>query len=78
LVEQPPMDSFILPSQEEKKPMVDQIAPTQTQLDNKTKTNRNERECRCRHHALAQNLNEETKKKNQNPNLIKSNKETRK
>jgi hypothetical protein len=64
------MASFILPSQEENKLMVDQPAPTQTHLENKNERNINSREHRCRHHPLAQKLNEETNKENKNMKLI--------
>jgi hypothetical protein len=46
VVEQPRRASSFLPSQEEKKSIVDQPAPTQTQLDNKTKRKINTRENR--------------------------------
>jgi hypothetical protein len=70
VVEQPSITSFIIPSQEEMKLIVDQLAPTQTQLDNKTKININAMKHRCRHRPLAQMFNEETNKENQNLNLI--------
>lgn len=70
MVEQPPMVPSVPPLREEKKPMVDKTAPTQTQLENCRKRNINARECRCRLRAIAQMLNDEKNKENQHPNLI--------
>jgi hypothetical protein len=39
VVEKPPIASFVLPPQEEKKPTVDQPTPTQMKLENKTTIN---------------------------------------
>jgi hypothetical protein len=49
--------------------MVSQIAPTQTQLENRTKRNRIARDHRHRHHALAQKIEDIV---NQNQNLIEA------
>jgi hypothetical protein len=46
VVDQPPMTSLFLPSQEENKHIVEKPTPTQTQLENQDKRNRNAREHR--------------------------------
>jgi hypothetical protein len=55
------MDSSILPSQEEKKHMIEQPTPIQIELSNWTRRNRNSRENRCIH-LLKSSMRKQTNK----------------
>lgn len=60
------------PLREEKKPMVDQPDPIETQLENKTKRNKGTREHRLKHRTHAHKLHDKLNKENQDPYLTKA------